>query len=183
MITEMLRQWNRIWVVQEVILPDEVTICLGPFRAPLRMFSRAAHNLKRHAVTCCNKFREGASIPKESLESLDRVCQELNAVAEISTLLKSNRKLTIQTLLSRFYQRQATDDRDIIYGMIGLVTDWGHAEPITPDYSKSLHALFEEVSYHSIQSSFNMLSCVGVINLRSDPLEYRRYQLVEMGCG
>jgi len=176
MITEMSHQWNRIWVIQEAVLPDLVIICLGPFRAPLSMFSRAAHNLKRHALTCCNTFLEDAGVPKESLDSLDRICQELNAVAEIGVLFKSNQKLTLQTLLTRFYQRQATDARDMIYGMLSLVTDWGYAKPITPNYSSSLHALFKEVSYRSIQSSFNILSFTGVINLRSDPLEYRNYK-------
>lgn len=175
MITEMLCQWNRIWVVQEVLLPNAVTLCLGPFRAPLCMFSRAAHNLKRHVATCCNKFLESVGVPKE-WESLDSVCQELNALAEIGTLFRLSRKLTLQTLLTRFYERHATDTRDMVYGMLSLVTDWGHAKPITPDYSMSLHELFEEVSYRSIQSSFNILSFAGVINQRSDPLEYRRYK-------
>ncbi|KAH8893566.1 hypothetical protein GQ53DRAFT_839988 [Thozetella sp. PMI_491] len=175
--------WHRIWVVQETILPKEVTICLGRFRAPLWMVSRAVQSLAKHVSTCCSshivdaRYVQGIDPEHRELSpSLGLLNQELAALAGIEDLFRSNHKLTLLSLLLRFCQRQASDPRDIIYGMLGLVTHWDGDEPITPDYSKPLEVLFREVSLRFIQSSFEALSFAGTVALRTDPSAYLMHQ-------
>jgi hypothetical protein len=66
-------------------------------------------------------------------------------------------------ILSR--QRQATDARDHIYGILSVINDAG----IEPDYSKSMQALYQDLVGHSIRKEkrLDILAACKRVNLRS----------------
>lgn len=55
---------------------------------------------------------------------------------------------TLIRLLSIYYPRQATDARDKVYGLLGLVRHWGDAAPLVPDYSISDQRVFEDAAFN-----------------------------------
>jgi hypothetical protein len=49
--------WNRMWVVQEIVLAREVTVMYGHISAPWEMFARAGLAIERHRNSCCFETR------------------------------------------------------------------------------------------------------------------------------
>lgn len=45
--------WNRIWVVQETILPRRATVYCGKMHAPWELFAKAANDFEQHQKICC----------------------------------------------------------------------------------------------------------------------------------
>lgn len=60
--------WGRIWVVQEVILPPQVTVICGTVSAPWSMFARAASQCLHHLHICCAKDLQ--HLPRDVLNVL-----------------------------------------------------------------------------------------------------------------
>ncbi|KAF2786516.1 HET-domain-containing protein, partial [Melanomma pulvis-pyrius CBS 109.77] len=139
--------WNRIWVVQEVILPPKVTVIFGSFTAPLSMYASASTHLSKHRSTCCS-----AVLPSSDPQNacLDDYCHKMQTIVESGRLWRENADTTLMTLLRLYYPKDATDARDKIYGLLGLVRDWGNDGPITPDYTVSGTTLYQKVALHSI---------------------------------
>lgn len=71
-------------------------------------------------------------------------------IAESGRLWQERAMTTLMTLLRFYYPKDATNPRDKIYGLLGLVREWGKSEPVTPNYSISVRRLFEEVALCSI---------------------------------
>ncbi|KAH7397136.1 heterokaryon incompatibility protein-domain-containing protein [Pyrenochaeta sp. MPI-SDFR-AT-0127] len=148
--------WNRIWCVQEVILPPKVTVLYGRFTAPFQMYIDAAENLERHISTCCKDF---LSFSPEQSTALNDYRQKVLTIAESGRLWQERAMTTLITLLRFYYPKDATNPRDKIYGLLGLVREWGRSEPISPNYSISVRRLFEEVALCSIVAT-NTLECL-----------------------
>jgi len=124
--------WKRIWTVQECILPTQCVVVYGPVQAPWSMFYDAMSNLQRHRISCC------ASVPGIS-ETLSGLSVIMTHLRDIQTWRQEGRGISLSTLMKAFRYRQATRKRDKVYGLLGLVTDWGTAGPgpIIPDYNMS----------------------------------------------
>jgi hypothetical protein len=59
-------------------------------------------------------------------------------------------------------RRDATDSRDKIYGVLGLVPDWLDTEPIVPDYSVSSYHVFRRATLQLIRGSQNFDILCGI---------------------
>ncbi|KAH7347015.1 heterokaryon incompatibility protein-domain-containing protein, partial [Pyrenochaeta sp. MPI-SDFR-AT-0127] len=117
--------WDRIWCVQEVILPPKVTVLYGRFTAPFQMYVDAAENLEHHRSTCCKDvllLSEGQSA------AIDDYGQKVLTIAESGRLWQERAMTTLMTLLRFYYPKDATDPRDKVYGLLGLVREWGKSQ-------------------------------------------------------
>lgn len=47
--------WERLWVVQEYVLPPEAIVTCGSISVPWKIFSNAANNSVRHGEECCSR--------------------------------------------------------------------------------------------------------------------------------
>ena len=56
-------------------------------------------------------------------------------------------------LLRRFRNRDASDKRDKVFALIGLVNFWGQDQPLTPDYGLRPSKVYWETTKHLIRSS------------------------------
>ena len=146
----LLLQWNRIWVVQEVILPSSVTVVFGRFTAPFRMYADASSNLERHMASCC-----AGVIPTEKHAplSVETFCRKVLTIVESGNLWRKKGSITLLTLLRLYHAKEATDARDRVYGLLGLVTDWGNSRAIAPSYTIAAPELYQEVALKSIEAS------------------------------
>jgi len=140
--------WKRIWTVQECILPEQCVVVHGPVQAPWSMFHEAMSNLHRHLISCC------ASVPGIS-EALSSFSVAMSQIRDIQTSRRQRRGISLATLLTVFKYRQATKTRDKVYGLLGLVTDWGTAGPnsIIPDYTLTSQQVFTQTTAAVIQST------------------------------
>ncbi|KAH8655287.1 heterokaryon incompatibility protein-domain-containing protein [Xylariales sp. PMI_506] len=116
--------WDRIWTVQETVLPREVTVLCCSLQLPIEVFLRAGSNFYMHNYRgCCPVDLDLSHIPGMLNRRL--------AVLEYcrGDFLSSEQ---LHHILTSFRSRSASDDRDMIYGLLGLF----YTTPIRPDYSR-----------------------------------------------
>jgi hypothetical protein len=178
-LAEVFRRpwWSRMWVVQEIVLAKDVTVMYGDISAPWEMFASAGLGVERHRNSCCFETRSQkqqfwatlSTISNEILEieqsqllrrgddEVARFFKEYGkegAEAPKGGLIRQNRtKLGAYIWHTR--QRIATDPRDKVYGVLGLVPDWLDTEPIVPDYSTSSYHVFRDATLKLIRGQRN----------------------------
>ena len=109
---------------------------------------------------------------KNRATSIERFWQWVLEVVEVENLWSKKDNITLLTLFQRFFWRDATDNRDKVYGLLGLVTDWGNGAAIVPDYTKSPGEVYQEVAIRSIQISDSL----AILRYRSPEAYNRRRQ-------
>lgn len=147
-------QWNRMWTLQETVLPSNVTVVFGQHSSPLYMFIEAAIHLKKHASSCCHAV---LILSESQRDVFDKFMRTLIALHESRELWRTNTdhmRLTI--LLPQHCRKNATDPRDSIYGLLGLARGWGDSEPIKPRYDIVPKRLFEDVAFRWIAMDKNL---------------------------
>lgn len=164
--------WERIWVVQEVILPPKVTIICGTVSAPWTMFARAASRYLHHIHRCCINFPE--NLPRDCRHVLKDFCQRVLDIENLRSVyadqassagsengtpilakthaLKPDAR-SLLSLLRRFGNRRASDPRDKVYALLSLVQQSSHRPPIRPDYSRSERNVYIQATLECIYSS------------------------------
>ncbi len=126
--------WRRIWVVQEVLLSKEARILWGPISIPWSTVTNAAANFLNHQESCCQRL--AAYIAADDWAILSKYWTVVHEI-EYQRVRLSEVGFQLTTLLKVFGSRLATDPRDKIYGLLGLVTDWdvSRTPRITADYN------------------------------------------------
>jgi hypothetical protein len=134
--------WNRIWVVQESVLPATATLLYGAVQLPWSLFARAAVTVAAHAATCCAR----------AVADTHRVfAARVLAIEDARARWRSDTTLTLLSLANQFRSRDATDPRDKVFALVGLVRDWGGAAPFVADYDLSLYAVYRDVVEHAVR--------------------------------
>lgn len=64
-------------------------------------------------------------------------------------------------LLRNFRSRHASDQRDKVFALIGLVSIWGQDQALIPDYEKRLSRVYWETTRHLIRSSGSLSVLAG----------------------
>ncbi|KAF2870346.1 heterokaryon incompatibility protein-domain-containing protein [Massariosphaeria phaeospora] len=131
--------WLRLWTIQEAVLPPTITFVYGPVAMSYQMLMGSASGLTHHKTSCC------ASAFSQAYYDL-RVCLQylhanFNSLHEYRRERSIDHRSNLWKLLKDFRHRHATDDRDKIYGVLGLVTAW-YGEPIIPDYTMSTEEVY-----------------------------------------
>ncbi|KAF8853762.1 HET-domain-containing protein [Acephala macrosclerotiorum] len=140
--------WYRIWVVQETVLPPKVTVIFGSLIAPWTMFAQAAENFEWHRNRCCKSgFAKLNELDFGILLHFSRTILEL----ETTKKFRARGLTTLLPLIWLTKSRKATDSRDKIFGLLGLVTDWRDQEPIRADYSIISRPIFLEITLKIMQ--------------------------------
>jgi hypothetical protein len=94
-----------------------------------------------------NSLKEDRSIDdRDPLGELRRLILEVEAPRQ---LLSSNIKLDPLRTLQQFHNRQATDPRDKVFGLLGLLKEM----PIQPDYNMGVGEVFTQVSTNVLVQS------------------------------
>ncbi len=138
--------WDRIWIVQEVALARSARIVYGNHSAPFQLIMEAHQNFTRHYQGCCRRHGMSANSPSRtwwaSLASAFQPIQMLRNLHLINQEQGEPVPIDLSEVVApKLGHRKATDPRDSIYGVLGLVTD-GQGMKIVPDYSKSAREVF-----------------------------------------
>lgn len=71
--------------------------------------------------------------------------------------------ITILSLLRKFRSREASDERDKVFALLGLVKHWEHGAPIFPDYSLAPEEVFWRATVNIISSTRSLSVLVGTL--------------------
>ncbi|KAF7884617.1 uncharacterized protein EAF02_004953 [Botrytis sinoallii] len=122
--------WHRIWMMQEICLGREYLVCCGSRNIPGDIFDEGLKNLARsrdHGDAWNDTVKETLAVRHITL---------FRYWAQRGQLFRLGQCMDI--CLDSFI---ATEPRDFVYGIRGLVSDCGNDE-LVPDYQKSLKQVF-----------------------------------------
>ncbi|CAE6995143.1 hypothetical protein P3342_000058 [Pyrenophora teres f. teres] len=154
--------WTRMWVLQETVLARKATVAYHNMTAPWIMLADASSKSIVHDSLCCKDLLNTRHEREERiLTNLQRL------VYDDVELLRSTRaqggSLSVKQLMTLTSLRDATDVRDKIYGLLGLVTNWRGTPPLIPDYNLPPREVFAQAIFTHIQSTLSLQSLMGTI--------------------
>jgi len=110
-----LAWWHRIWTVQETVLPTTATILCGSLNLPWDVLARASSNFYSHHLHRPVSFELAETFANFYLRVDDIEC------ARTAHRIGLSQEYHISWLFRAFQNRLATDRRDKIYALIGLL--------------------------------------------------------------
>jgi hypothetical protein len=138
------RWWDRVWVVQEAVLAKTITIRFGNASAPWELLADVAK--------LCPQQKLYPEIQQVSASDI-KVLSLLSKATDIDLLRQTwrqNEKPGLLFVLRKFSNRQASDERDKIYALLGLCNS---DIPLTPDYSRTTIEAYRETTLDIIRAS------------------------------
>lgn len=85
-------------------------------------------------------------------------------------------------LLRKFRARNATDQRDKVFALLGLVRHWGRAEKIIPDYSQGARQVFWETTTKLIEGTGSLSVLAGTLQQHSTQWELHPSWVTDWSC-
>ncbi|PMD27086.1 hypothetical protein NA56DRAFT_684547 [Hyaloscypha hepaticicola] len=133
-----LPYWRRLWIIQEVLLADNIVLCFGDDTRTTTdwgILTRARHSLEQIPTAWEEELIMGVPV-KLFKESLPFQLDKQRAYRD--------RGWSLEKLLITTEKSLCQDPRDKIYGLLGLLTDFRKGD-IGIDYSKQLHEIYQDV--------------------------------------
>ncbi|KAI1124008.1 heterokaryon incompatibility protein-domain-containing protein, partial [Nemania abortiva] len=150
--------WSRVWIVQEMVLGRRVLIHYGRHVLPLQLFVDAEKFMREHYHGCC--YEHCAALPNNKWSYLYGILKNLSTIQYISKMRASWTMKTpvalFDTILGGVDFRKATDPRDQVYGLLGLVSEHMEDDLLRPDYSLTVSKVYSRACCKIIQNSKNL---------------------------
>ncbi|KAL8342806.1 hypothetical protein RB598_004259 [Gaeumannomyces tritici] len=158
--------WSRVWVVQEVAVAREpVTIRLGDVSAPWDLIARAA---KHPCLLPESKSQSpGATAGQQERQLQPEYAKVLQHFARTIVNIETLRARWLDgggypmlSLLQEFGSRDATDERDKVYALMGLA---GTNNPvaISADYAMSVKDVYKQTAVSLLDSTHALAFLAG----------------------
>ncbi|KAI1427448.1 heterokaryon incompatibility protein-domain-containing protein [Xylaria sp. FL1777] len=163
--------WRRIWVVQETVVAKTPVVYYGNMCAPWRLFALAAVEYDTSRV------RDNLDGFFSHLKSGQSLMQFTRVIMEIESTRRSWQKLEPMvplTVLRKFRSRLATDPRDKVFAVLGLIRSWGIEKSgqamkgITPDYAMRDHQIFFKTTELLIRNTRSLAALAGTLQRSVD---------------
>jgi hypothetical protein len=149
--------WTRIWTIQEAVLPPMATVLYGSFPVTWEVFETAEMCAHRHAATCCYDIWKMEGKNNYRFEFINTVLRFGITVSSLIALRTTRRESNTDTILPLhrilwdFRCHQASEPRDLFYGLLGLP---GMMLPsLMVDYRLPCEAVFKIATLLSIQQT------------------------------
>jgi hypothetical protein len=128
--------------------------------APWEMLAQAAKTSDMHDQFCCEDLLNTRPLEEEEIiTKLRRVTYD--DIELLRTLRANNTRLSLSQATSQTLRRDATDIRDKVYGLLGLVTNWYKRAPLLPDYSLDPKEVFIHASLGELKGSLSLQGLMG----------------------
>ena len=158
------RPWfRRIWVYQEVVLARRIQMVCGPLSVDFQDFAPVIHWLLYNETSTILHYKDDPKErgvigrPRAGFMHLSRMHEtRYNAIHK-------NQLLTLEDHLCEPVYWEATEPRDMIYAVLGIVAE-GNDPELKPDYKKSVVDVFVAATESTIitRGSLRILCCAGV---------------------
>ncbi|CAO2658363.1 Nn.00g060860.m01.CDS01 [Neocucurbitaria sp. VM-36] len=146
--------WRRIWTVQEVILPPNVTIMIGLLQFSWTVLAAAARNFSKHYILrCCPGIVNDTTL-------LAKFYHPIDGIEIFRSKYHSREQINLLDLLHDFRSRLSTDPRDKIFGLLGLVMGDPKYHGLRVDYSLTADAVYENTFIYLLQIEGNLNALV-----------------------
>lgn len=129
---------------------------------PWKAFSQAASRSLMGSVAESSDSI-GASAYGPSLARFQRMVGEIDSTRRAWEAVEPS---SLLPLLRKFRGRGATDNKDKVFALLGLVTFWGQDEPLLPDYGLRLSEVYLETTKRLIRGSKSLAILSGTIASR-----------------
>ncbi|KAI1266598.1 hypothetical protein F5Y18DRAFT_445030 [Xylariaceae sp. FL1019] len=156
--------WRRIWVVQETVVTHQPTIYYANMCVPWRMFAFAAVEYDQSRVRSAREALGG------QLDSALALMQFTRATMEIESTRRTwASKQPMQPLCQIWGIGLATDSRDKIFAVLGLIRSWGKDKEglplpaIVPDYTMRPADLFFTATELLIKNTRSLAVLTGTL--------------------
>lgn len=143
--------WHRMWTVQEAVLPLSTTIVCGSIKVSWDVLMKACWNLRKHRNSCCHLIYKEITrllqFPTHGLSTfqiLHRFQREMYVLEDTRSKVSNPRHMDFFQLSRRFGAREAGDERDRVYALLGLFQS--QARSLSADYNLSVEELHLELS-------------------------------------
>lgn len=166
--------WTRVWIIQEVVLGEkDPMLYFGRHLAPFSVFVEAERNLSKHYHGCCAGWgRDALGAEWSKVTSL---LEELAIVSHLARLREAARLGSVMSLadvmrnLDVHTERDATDPRDQVYGLLGLVktTQSNH---LVLRYDWSVAEVYADASFRIISDTGDLFPLVRAEGQRHESL-------------
>ncbi|KAI3321665.1 hypothetical protein HD806DRAFT_503130 [Xylariaceae sp. AK1471] len=161
--------WKRIWVVQETVVAKKAIVYYNNMCAPWRLFALAAVEYDT------SRMRNNIDGIFSLLKSGQSLMQFARVIMEIEATRRSWEKLEPMvplTLLRKFRSRLATDPRDKVFAILGLIRSWGTEKSgkamsgITPDYTVQGYQIFWRTTELLMRNTRSLAVLAGTLQRR-----------------
>jgi hypothetical protein len=154
----LCRWWKRIWVVQEVVVPENITMVYGSSVAPWTMFVNAADWFSNSSTASFTFPQEFSTV----LDYFSRIILDIERMRhhwwERRGKMGADDPTALLKLLRRFGDRKASDDRDKVYALLSLAQS---QTSILPDYSVGVREVYIATTLDIIQRTKSLAVLTG----------------------
>ncbi|CAH0003359.1 unnamed protein product [Clonostachys byssicola] len=149
--------WSRIRIVQEMVLPPEVVFAFASETCPYEVIYNMHAVFGAHANSCCAKlwFRFTEN-PTPACELIIAVNLRHGPLIAVRRRRVNGETMTLSDLRQRFCTFEATQMRDLFYGLLGMVNTSGADLPLVPDYGITEAEAISIACYTSIKQNQNL---------------------------
>jgi hypothetical protein len=153
--------WDRIWIVQESVLPQEALVCFGNTTFPWSMIKQASLKFPLHLAACCtSRFN---ILPRVEQMVAINVTLKVNSFGNLRDAIAKGVSLSLYQLMTMTSQRLCTDIRDAIFALLPMVSDyWFDLTPFRPDYSLNVTQVYTTAIYHHLTGNGSLQILQGV---------------------
>lgn len=144
--------WNRIWVIQEVVVNTAVIVQHGTVTATWEILARVAH---AWSLPETRNQVEQTGLEPENLRVLALFRSHVSSLERIRRRWRIEGGTPLLRLLQEFSDRQASDDRDKVYGLLGLTNQ---EYQIRPDYMCNVFETYR-ITVLTLIREENSLAC------------------------
>ncbi|KAK4158746.1 heterokaryon incompatibility protein-domain-containing protein [Cladorrhinum sp. PSN259] len=135
--------WNRIWIVQEVVLAKELDLVCGTKRLPWNLFIEAFQSwVNLSSTSYLNNYTH-------NVWSIFNEMRSTNPTIMMALRKSRGSDASLLALVGRCMSYQATDPRDKIFGLLGVATD--APALIRPDYKSSVNEVYRSFTRAAIE--------------------------------
>ena len=154
--------WTRVWTVQEAMLSAQATVHIGDYQAPLSLFLDLHHSMSKHNSSCCSAAQLLWYGDSNIFTSITFANERIGQFLRFSDDGLDGR-ITLARALMVATTRKASDPRDHVYGLHGVLYSKGQL--IKPSYEISTENVFTnatKVMYEQARSVQGLAYAVGV---------------------
>lgn len=156
--------WKRVWVLQELVLANKATVQCGPgsmgwtvLQSMLFLFARRRSD---HPNFLVSSNDNDPSLQSAEWDVLPKLSMEVQRVFPFfflqrnSALASRIRAVSMATLVTLTNDLEATDPRDEVFALVGLLpTDSRERAIFTPDYTTHVRRLCLRAARHWLEST------------------------------
>lgn len=154
------RWWSRIWTLQEIALPKQALVIWGPVSLPWAQFSLAALSFKSHFELCgtCHSRLGRYGYWKESsiADKFTTSVSDIMHVKELQLPTATCGPSSSFEVLCLCQMREATNPKDKILGLLGLLPYWSFGAQVINYYDLDVIDLYQRATLALIQDSRNL---------------------------